>query len=539
MIKDKVISCIKNVVPEGICMDVVFQEQDSEKFGHYATNVAFELAKIKRETPIRVAEKIREDILRLEEARIFKNIEVAPPGFLNFWLLPEIIQEELKLIVEEGDLYGANSLGRGKKARVEYVSANPTGPIHIGNARGGPYGEVLSNVFEKSGYKVLREYLHNDEGNQIKKLGATVLYWYQKECGMDASFPEDGYRGEYLREIAHLAFEKFGGALGENDVAKLTGFALDKIFDENTDTLEKLGIRFNYIVKESELISSGKTRNAVDFVKSKGVTQEKDGALWFSPSDEFLEDREAVILKSDSTLTYFASDIAYHREKFESGYDLVIDIFGSNHHGHVPKLKALTKLFNFDPRKFSVLLYQFVRVKRGNEVVKMAKRAGTYVTAKEVLDEVGKDSMVFSFLMNAPTTHIDFDLEAVKEQSMKNPVYYVQYAYVRASSIVSRANLQFESGNLSLLSSATDEILMRWLVQFPEIIEQTARDFEVHRLTRYATELARAFHNFYEKERVLGEYEELAGARFFLVRASQIVLKNLFSVIGISAPEKM
>lgn len=539
MIKNRIISCIKNAVPENISVDVVLQEQNSEKFGHYATNVTFDLAKIRGKTPIQIGEEIRAEILKSKEAEIFKNIEIAPPGFLNFWLQPNVIQEELKLIIRDGDLYGVNDLGKGKKARVEYVSANPTGPIHIGNARGGPYGEVLSKIFEKSGYEVLREYLHNDEGSQIQKLGATTWYWYKKECGEDVSFPEDGYGGEYLKEVAHSAIEKLGRDLKDSDIQELTNFTLELIFKENLDVLKKLGITFDYIVKESKLVSSGKTSEAVMFVKSKGVTKEKEGALWFSPNDEFLEDREAVILRSNGNPTYFASDIAYHREKFESGYDLVIDIFGSNHHGHTPKLKALTKLFNFDPAKFFVLLYQFVRVKRGGEVVKMSKRAGTYITAKEVLDEVGKDAMIFSFLMNSPSTHIDFDLETVKEQSMSNPVYYVQYAYVRASSIISRVGLKPSDDNLSLLSSAEDELLARRLLQFPEIIKQTACDFEVHRLTRYATELARAFHNFYEKERVLGESEELARARLFLVWASQIVLKNLFSIIGISAPEKM
>lgn len=539
MIKNKIISCVKNVIPEDVCMNIVFQEQDSEKFGHYATNVAFGLAHIRGKAPIQVAEEIRAEILKSKEAKIFKNIEVAPPGFLNFWLAPDVFYEELKVILKDRDSYGENDLGKGKKARVEYVSANPTGPIHIGNARGGPYGEVLSKIFEKSGYKVLREYLHNDEGSQVRKLGATVWHWYKKECGEDISFPEEGYQGEYLKEVAQSAFQKFGNKLKDSDIPKLTNFALVRIFEENIEVLKKLGIVFDYIVKESELVSSGKTGEAVRFVKSKGVAKEKDGALWFSPGDEFLEDREAVIIRSDGSPTYFASDIAYHREKFESKYDLVIDIFGSNHHGHVPKLKALTKIFNFDPSRFFVLLYQYVRVKRGNEMVKMSKRAGTYVTAKEVLEEIGRDSMTFSFLMNAPTTHIDFDLEAVKEQSMKNPVYYVQYAYVRASSIMSRADFKPNNSNLSLLSSAEDELLARRLLQFPEIIEQTARDFEVHRLTRYATELARAFHNFYEKERVLAERKELASARLALVEASQTVLKNLFSIIGISAPGKM
>lgn len=535
MIKEEILKLVKNIVPEGTHFDVEFQEDG--KFGHYSTSVAFALAKKEKKSPNIVAKEIIEI---LQKNTLFEKIEIAAGGFINFWISKDVLYGELKNILGKKGKYGQNKKGKGKKIRIEYVSANPTGPIHIGNARGGPYGESLARVYEESGYEVLREYLHNDVGGQIDKLGETLWYWYEKKLGKDTVFPEGGYQGEYLEEVITAALKKIENK--ENiTVATLTEFGLDYIFENNMNVLKRMGILFDLIRKESELISSGKTQEAVDITKEKGATKESDGALWFAPKDEFLEDREAVIVKSNGKPTYFASDIAYHKEKFESGYDLVIDVFGSNHHGHVPKLQALTKLFGYDSEKFKVLLYQFVRVKRGSEVIKMSKRAGTYVATEELLDEVGRDNVVFSLLSSAPTTHIDFDLESVKQKSMQNPVYYVQYAYVRARSIGEKAgNFVLDPTiDLSHLHTNEDLFLIRKLAQFPEIIDMCVNDCEVHRLTRYSTELARAFHNFYEKEHVIGEKEEIFQTRIFLIEATKIVFENLFRVIGINIPETM
>ncbi len=535
MIKEEIFELVKNIIPAGTPFDVEFQEEG--KFGHYSTSVAFALAKKEKKSPEIVAKEIIET---LQKNELFEKIEIAAGGFINFWVSKKTLYEELKDILERKNTYGQNEKGREKKIRIEYVSANPTGPIHIGNARGGPYGESLARVYEESGYEVLREYLHNDVGGQIEKLGETLWYWYEKKVGRETAFPEGGYQGEYLEEVVTAALKKFKNK-EDITIQTLTKFGLDYIFENNMNVLRRMGILFDLIRKESELISSGKTQEAIDVTKRMGATKEHEGALWFVPRDEFLEDREAVIVKSNGKPTYFASDIAYHKEKFESGYDLVIDIFGSNHHGHVPKLQALTKLFHFDSDAFKVLLYQFVRVKRGSEVIKMSKRAGTYVTAEELLDEVGKDNMIFSLLSSAPTTHIDFDLDAVKQKSMQNPVYYTQYAYVRAKSIGAKTGVFVLNSdtNLEFLSTDEDLFLIRKLAQFPDIIDACVNDFEVHRLTRYATELARAFHNFYEKERVIGEDEKVFQARIFLIEAVKIVFENLFRIIGISTPESM
>ncbi|MEK7541979.1 MAG: arginine--tRNA ligase [Patescibacteria group bacterium] len=393
--------------------------------GDYATNVAMALAKAAQKNPMEIA---RELAARLDTEQW--SVEVAAPGFINFYLKPEVLHDGLKTILAEGEAFGAVDFGKGKKARVEYVSANPTGPIHIGNARGGPIGETVARVLEKTGYEVLREYLHNDAGTQVEKMGATLWYWYSKALGEEGEFPEGGYQGEYLREVADRALRTEGRSL---DQARLTAFGLDYVFRENIALAARLGISFDRIVKESELLASGKTAAAVEELKQKGVIKEREGAWWFAPADEFLEDRESVVIRSTGQPAYFASDIAYHKKKFTSGYDLVVNVFGSNHHGHVPKLQALTKIYGFDPARFTVVLYQYVRVKRGAEVVTMSKRAGTYITAQEVLDEVGPDSFNFFLLMQAPASHIDFDIALAREQSQQNPVYYVQYAHARCA----------------------------------------------------------------------------------------------------------
>ncbi|MDP3710789.1 MAG: arginine--tRNA ligase [bacterium] len=510
---------------------------ENEEHGDYSTNAALVLAKILGKKPMEVANEI---ISKLE-TRSYKP-EAIQPGFINFFAPPEVLYKELSGVLEKKNSYGNSDIGKNKKARVEYISANPTGPIHVGNARGGPLGETIARVLEKSGYEVLREYFHNDAGSQVEKMGKTIWYWYKKELGEETEFPEGGYQGEYPKEIAKKVLEKFGEKLSEKDLPKLTKFGIEKIWEENQSTIQKLGIEFNEVVKESELLSSGKTEKIVEKLKNLGVAKEHDGALWLAPQDEFLEDKEAVLVRSNGQPTYFASDAAYHREKFESGSDLVIDILGSNHHGHVPRLKALAKVFGFDPEKFLVVLYQYVRIKRGKEVINMSKRAGNFVTAREVLDEVGRDSFNFSILLHSANSHIDFDLELAKKQSEENPVYYAQYAYARCCSILNKlqaTSYKLQATNFSLLKEPVALGLIKKLLQFPEVVEDAARDFQVQRLPRYATELAKIFHNFYEKCRVITDDESLTQARLNLVLATKLVLKNTLNLLNIDTPEKM
>ena len=545
-IRKLIVEALEKLYPElsGIVFSVDYAPANID--ADFASNVAMVLGKKLGKKPMELAAEMKSDLFWSPttfptpgEGGIV--VTVAAPGFVNFKVASGYWPKELGRILKQGDKYGTSKANKGKKARVEFVSANPTGPLHVGNARGGPYGETICKVLEATGYKVLREYIHNDVGGQIQKLGKTIWYWYQKLVGIETEFPEDGYKGEYPEEIATKAIRNLGKNLTEKDLGKLVDFALNRIFEENLQTIERLGIKFDLIVKESDLQSSGKTAAAVQEIKKMGLAKENEGALWFAPNDEFLADRESVIIKSDGQPTYFASDIAYHKEKFTSGYDLVIDIFGSNHHGHAPKLRALTKVYGFDPNHFFVLLYQYVRVKRGDEVVKMAKRAGNFITAKEVLDEVGKDQMLFFLLSTAVNTHMDFDLELAKDTSDKNPVYRVQYAHARIESIKRQMTSDKLRGpnNLQLLTEPEELTLIRELSKFPELVQGIAASYEVHHLPHYLLGLADKFHTFYEKLRVISDDKKLTEARLSLVRGVQIVLANGLRLMGIEPLEKM
>lgn len=561
MMREKIKQMIDDVLKEHLgnerSSDFSVAPPENPENGDYATNVAFatmrrfakaidvhvgEATWIQKEaknpkTPRELAEKIAQ-WLKEKDPKLFDDVRVAGSGFINFHLSPTALYTDFKSILSEREKFGEINIGKDKKARVEYVSANPTGPIHIGNARGGPIGETISRVLEKAGYAVAREYYHNDAGTQVEKMGATIWYWYRTALGEEEQFPEGGYQGEYLREVADAALRTEGRSL---DLGRITQFGLEYIYTENMEVAKMLGISFDHVIKESELLASGKTAAVVEELKEKGMVTEREGAWWFAPQDEFLEDRESVVVRSTGQPTYFASDIAYHKDKFTSGADLIINIFGSNHHGHVPKLQALTKIYGFDPAQFHVVLYQYVRVKRGTEVVKMSKRAGTYVTAKEVLDEVGPDALNFFLLMHAPSTHMDFDLELARERSQQNPVFYVQYAHARCASILRTAaeEKKVPGGDTALLKEKEELDLIKKMLQLPEVVEDTARDFQVHRLTRYVTDLARAFHHFYEKHRVITDDAALTASRLLLVQATQIVLANTSRLLSIDAPEKM
>jgi len=519
--------------------DVGVELSDNFLHGDYASSVAFGIAKTLNRKPQEIAEEISSELKKHTD--VFLSVEPVS-GFINFRLASSLLYKELGEIMTRGEEYGASDFHKGQRARVEYISANPTGPLHIGNARGGPLGETIAKSLEKIGYEVLREYYHNDSGTQVEKMGETLWYWYEKLQGKETEFPEGGYKGDYLKELGEAALETHGKEMSR-DV--LTQFALDSIYKENFETIKKMGIRFDSFVKESELLQSGKTMAVVEKLKELGMAKEQEGALWFAPGDEFLGDREAVLVRSSGQPTYFASDAAYHMEKFTSGYDLVVTVLGSNHHGHIPKLQAIARASGFALENFQVPLYQYVRVKRGDEVLKMSKRAGTYVTAKEVLDEVGPDAFIFFLLMSAPNTHMDFDLELAKEQSQKNPVYYIQYAHARCASILKKAEesglkpLNLETLNFSFLKEPEELSIIKKMIQFPEVVEDTAHDFQVQRLPHYALELARIFHNFYEKHRVITESEDLTIARLNLVVAIQKILKGTLRLMGVEAPEVM
>ncbi|MDZ4209890.1 MAG: arginine--tRNA ligase, partial [Candidatus Curtissbacteria bacterium] len=540
------------------------------KFGDFSTNIALRVSHASKQSPQETA-KILTDSLK--DLPYVEKLEVAGPGFINFFIKSEYWQDQVSDVLILGEGFGSNDIGKDKKARVEFVSANPTGPLHFGNARGGPIGDVLASVLEFSGYKVLREYYHNDVGEQVRKLGESIV-----NVAAGLKLEDQEYKGEYVKDLANVILGSEAtpeSKKADSGQARMTSDevgkeAVDILLEEILKDCRDMGIEFDKIFPESEFVNTGGTKEVLDHLREKGVLKEKEGALWFAPSDKFLNDRETVVIKSDGTFTYFANDITYHNIKFQDGPNLVIDVFGANHHGHVPRLQAVVKALGYDVSRFHVILYQWVRFRKGKDILKMSKRSGTFVTAREVLDEVGRDALRFFILMHDPNSHIDFDMELAKKKSKENPVYYIQYAHARICSILAKTGPvssfhpasarssqipkvgQKNSVELravgspptaatrfDLLTSEYEINLIKQLSRLPELVCDICESFAVHRLTTYATELADSFHKFYENCRVVDENEDLMQARIALIQATKITLVNTLKLLGISAPEKM
>ena len=526
------------------------------KFGDFSTNAALKIKlsdkqsfSANKQSPIEFAKKLADSLYNLP---YIEKLEVAGPGFINFFIKDSFWQKQVSDVLKSGKNYGSNNLGKSKKARVEFVSANPTGPLHFGNARGGPIGDSLASVLEFCGFEVLREYYHNDVGGQVEKLAQSIF-----NLAIAKKLEEQEYKGEYVRELmqkfllktdeqkSSWDFKNPTNPLAKSASTKLGKESVDFLLEQALDDCKKMGIEFDKVYSESDFFDSSKTVDAIDKLEKKGVLKAKDGAVWFAPNDKFLNDRETVVIKSDGSYTYFANDIAYHDLKFSEGADLVIDVFGANHHGHIPRLQAAISALGYDERKFHVILYQWVRFKRGGELVKMSKRSGTFVTAREVIDEVGKDAVRFMILSHDANSHIDFDLDLAREQTNKNPVFYVQYAYARICSILAKSKsareLKSESKNInySLLKTKFELELIKEITKLPELVENIASNFGVNQLTTYSTSLADSFHRFYENCQVIGEDKDLEAARLALVSACKITLENTLGLLGVSAPERM
>lgn len=531
---EKLYSILQQLASEMGQKDLEFKvEIPKEKsHGDLSTNLALVMAKKLGKNPMIVAEEIVEKLMPDES--FISDIQVAAPGFVNFYFSHKYLEDNLRKILNLASEYGSLAVGEGKKASVEYVSANPTGPLHIGNARGGPIGDVLANVLTKAGYSVTREYLHNNVGGQITKLGESIYF----TLNPDQVTPETQvqYQGEYIKELASLVEAKIAKNLAKDEFVQKAGeIAVEYMLTEILEDCKRMGINFDKITKESDLRLE--VPQALD--KLKPNLKENEGALWFAPNDEFLKDRETVVRKSNGEYTYFSADIAYHNQKMMH-CDLVLNIWGSNHSGHVPRIQAVVKALGFNPEKLKFILYQWVRLKRGEEVVKMSKRAGNFVTAREVLDEVGKDAFRFFLLMPRSQTHMDFDLELAKKKVSDNPVYYVQYAYTRISSIFAKIEApDLQDADLSLLATDEEIALIRLILEFPHLIERILDTYEVNSLTTYAIEIANSFHRFYEKHRVVSNDRDITKARLVLTKATQITLKNTFDLLGITALETM
>jgi arginyl-tRNA synthetase len=539
-------------VGEGLLPDIDLPEWNleppkSRRHGDYATNLAFLLAPAAKKNPRQVAELLVAH-LPASPGRI-ERVEIAGPGFINVFVADALRAEALGVILAEGGAYGRSEAGQGRRVQVEFVSANPTGPVHIGNARGGPLGDAIASLLEATGYAVIREFYLNDVGGQIDKLGRSIRH---SLLDKPASAEKIEYEGSYVDELAAKAASRLAGKIPEDvtEAERVLGrFGIDELTREIRQDCEDMGIRFDSWISEKQTLAM-ETQPVLDGLKAKGVTLEKEGAVWLATNDEFLQDRECVLVRSDSRPTYFANDIAYHVGKYRRGFDRIINVWGSNHHGHVPRVKAAVKSLGFDPDRIETVLYQYVRVKRGTEAVKMSKRAGNFVTAREVLDEAGRDAFRFLLLLRAPESHLDFDLKIATEKSAENPVYYVQYAHARLCSIErkaaeSRIPLPDESADLSLLTLPEEIEMIRMIHEYPEEVARAAERLEPHRITFYLLELVKAFQAYYTRAkedpryRVLSAQVDTSQAKLYLCRALKLAISQGLTLLGVSAPEVM
>ncbi len=528
--------------------EIEFEIPKNPEHGDLSTNIAMQLARILRNSPRNIAADIK-DKLSTDEKYI-KSVEIAGAGFINFRFTNYYYTSSLQTLTEIGESIGSSNSGAGKKVNVEYVSVNPTGLLHLGHGRNAVIGDTISNLYEWCGYEVTREYYFNNAGNQMNVLAQSIYARYRQQLDQpDFPFPENGYHGDYIKTIAAEIIENHGEKyIPESDeklndiLPELKKYGEKWAFDKITKTLERMNIVQDIFYNEDSLYSEGKIEEVINDLKSKDLVYEKDGALWLKLT-ELGQDDDRVIVKSSGEPTYRLPDIAYHREKFRRGFDILIDIFGADHIATVPDVLAGVKALGYDPDLVKVLIHQFVTLTEHGEQVKMSKRTGRSYTLDELLDEVGADVVRFFLLMRSISTHLEFDLALAREQSDKNPVFYLQYAHARLCSIFEKAREREieikENSDLNILTHKTETDLIKMLLRFDESIE-TARDKgEPHILAEYLRELAQAFHIFYHECRIIGSEESLMQARFKLARIVRITMRNGLKVLGVSAPEKM
>ncbi len=516
-----------------------------EQHGDYASNFALVMASILKMPPKKIAEKIQD---ALKDNPDFEKIEVAGPGFLNFFFSKSFWHKCLLDIKERGEGFGHTDTGKGKRVLVEFVSANPTGPLHVGHGRGAAVGDSLCRILRAAGFEVESEYYINDVGNQMNTLGRSVYLRYLEVFGKEVDFPDECYKGEYIKDIARDIASEHGKRFLEEELDNCLEFfvkeAVSRIFRSIKEDLDLFRVHFDNWFSERTLHDSGYVEETISLLKEKGIIYEKDGALWFRTSD-FGDEKDRVVKRSNGVLTYFAADIAYHRKKFERGYDLLVDIWGADHHGYVPRVKAAIKALGHDPERLHVLLVQLVNLLEGGKLKAMSTRAGEFVTLRQVLDDVGVDATRFIFLTRKCDSHLDFDLDLARKQSQENPVYYVQYAHARLSSVFAMARERgietVEPGKveLSLLDDPEEIRLMKFLARFPEVVSGSAVSLEPHRISYYLTELAGMLHKYYTRHRFIGDDPGLTQARLLLADVTRTVLKNGLDLLGVEAPEKM
>lgn len=532
-------------LPEGFA--VRLERPRQEGHGDWATNIAMQLAKPFAAKPRELAQEIIE---RLPKDSVVKKAEVAGPGFMNFTLTSDWVTETIRDAVEKGDDYGRVNTGKGRSVQVEFVSANPTGPLHMGHGRGAAVGDICASLLDFAGWNVKREYYINDAGLQMELLGKSAQARYFELLGRadEAPMPEDGYHGEYMSDIAGVFVEKYGDSLAQKPLEETL-----ELFSQETGKmvlamiekdLADFGVKFDVWFSEKSLYDENLVEPAMKALKERDYAYEDAGALWFR-STLFGDDKDRVLIRTNGMPTYFTSDVAYLKNKYDRGFERNIYVWGADHHGYVPRLKSVNKAFGYPDDGIEVLLIQMVNLLRDGKPVQMSKRAGTIVTLREIMDEVGRDAARLFFVIRRCDSTVDFDLELAKKASSENPVFYIQYAHARICSIYRELEERgvpmpkLEELDVSLISDATELNLAKAISRFPEEIAKAAEESAPHRIAYYANELAEAFHAFYNAQRVLGVEEDVMKSRILLMEACRITLKNVLKILGVSAPEKM
>ena len=539
--------------------EIELEEPDRPEHGDLATNTALRLASVLGDNPRSIAERLAERLRERVAPNRIRSVEVAGPGFINFRFAQDYLFDGLADLLAEGDAFGQTDAGAGKTALVEYVSANPTGPLNVGHGRNAVLGDTLATLLAWTGYEVTREYYYNDAGRQMRVLAQSVRARYAARAGdvstttrtlddgttveVPEGFPEDGYLGQYITDIAQDLYDEHGDAL--LDTTDLTPFreaAEDAIFADIEATLRRLNIEMDGYANEQALHDDSTVQEVLDGLTDAGLTYEKDGALWLKTTAFGTED-DTVLVKQSGEPTYRTPDIAYHTTKFERGYDLMIDVFGADHHAAYPDVLNALGALGYDQERVDVVLYQFVTLVRGDEPVKMSTRRANYVTLDDLIDQVGADVTRFFFLMRSPDTHLNFDLELAEEESEKNPVFYLQYAHARICSVLDKAEevgfSHDDDADLSLLTHEDESALIKELLRFPQELQNAADNRAPHFVPNYLRDVATAFSQFYDNCRIIGEEDALASARMRLALAAKTVLKNGLTVLGIDAPRQM
>ncbi len=539
-------ACEKGIPMDGI-PQVEIERGRREGQGDWASNAAMQLSRLFGEKPVEIARMI---VSHLPEEPLVERIEVAGPGFINFFLSKSWMTGIIEHILDRGNDFGRVGTGGGKRVQVEFVSANPTGPLHVGHGRGAAVGDICARILSFAGWDVEREYYINDAGLQMELLGRSTQSRYFEICGRPeiAPLPEDGYKGGYIydlaRDVLDAEGERFLEHPPERSLPFFTDYAGKVILEGIKKDLSDFGVKFDVWFSERSLYDGVRVPRMLETLKKNGFAFDAEGATWFKAT-AFSDDKDRVLIRSNGAPTYFASDIAYHKDKFDRGFDMVIDVWGADHHGYIPRMKAAVQALGRKEGDLQVLLIQFVNLLRGGQQVSMSTRSGEFVTLREVIDEVGVNATRYFFAMRRSDSHLDFDLDLAKSESTDNPVYYVQYAHARIHSIFREAAARgikvpdIDQTDLSLLVEPEETALIKRLSAFPEEVEKAAEDLAPHRIVFYAYDLAGDFHSFYNAHRVLGVEPDMERARLLLAESSRIVLANALSLLGISAPEQM